>query len=765
MPQPRPVLLLLLLVLPLSLSCKPAADPLDLTVTVEVEQLHLVADGPLWLRLSLYWMPGPNFNQPFERPRVFIHVLDEDKRMVGLGDHRPDPSVDRWQPGQSVTTQRVLLVPRVEPELLRQQLRIRVGLYEAKTPENSYLLTELKLNLADVAEGPSMVRLEDGPPPLHRGWERRRLVTALPAADYRLSGATEGPPVRLVPEDQVTLARQAGKSVVEAPSLGIDIPAGGMVEYALVLPAYTRLIFSVRGETGTTIRVTVHKEGSEERVICEEVVDGDTGLLKFPLTGTADEEAWIRLETVGPGRALWVEPSLETREPRRPERQRIREELQRFRDQASDWNVLLVIQDAARADASSCYGNPRRTTPALDRLARQGMQVVRATAQAPYTLSSTASLFTGLYPTTHQVLSLDDRLPARLPHLVESFQRESFVTACVSASPFTSAAYGMNRGFDYYIDNFKRSEFFTGPDVVRTASLLHPYLAPREDGRDRFFFYVHFLEPHSPYEPPEPFRGQFTETPGPAGIDGSTKTLEALDLGRMEATAERVQQVEALYQGNLMFGDLQLARLLAGLRREGLLEKTLVIVTSDHGEAFNEHGRMLHNSTVHREMLQVPLVLNFPDRSVPHRRLHHQVETVDLNALLSDLFLGDPKQHGIPPEGTSFLPQLAGAPPRPQRLGLALSANGEALGLTSGRFKLIQAADGLRIYHRGTDPGEQQGRPFAGLLPESLARQTLLQHLVQSPPPTPGDETEPSAQQLTTDTATRDQLRMLGYVE
>jgi arylsulfatase len=764
MPQPRPLLAPLLLLLLVSAACGPAEPGPDLVVKATVEHFHLVDDGPLWLRLDLQWEPGPTFSQPFEQPRVFVHLLAPDGTMVGQGDHRPEPSIEHWQPGRPTTYRRALLVPRTDPELLEGRYRLRVGIYEASRPTEKFQLEELKLDLPDPADGSRLVQLDRDPDPAPRGWSRQRLAPDLPAADIRAPGGSGPAARRRIPVDQVSLARAVATDRERGPVLGVEIPAGGEVRFARVVPAWTRLVFSVGSDDGTAIRVALQKKGTAEKVLWEETVDGETGLLKFPLTGRTDDEALIRLENLGPGTAIWVEPTLETRTAGREQPLWPRDLPGRLREAADDWNVLVVIQDAARADGLSCYGNGRRTSPYLDRLARQGIQVVRATAQAPYTLSSTVSLFTGLYPTSHQVLGLEDRLPAALPHLAEAFRAAAFTTACVSASPFTSAAYGMNRGFDYHIDNFKRNALFTGPDVVRTTGMIQDYLAPRGDGRDRFFLYVHFLEPHSPYEPPEPFRSRFLDPEGPADVDGSQATLQALDLGQMEATPERVDRVRALYEGNQLFGDLQLAMLLAGLRRDGLLDRTLVIVTSDHGEAFMEHGRMLHNSTVYREMLQIPLVLIFPGDSVPSRLLRQPVETVDLTALLADLFLDGRSAAGLRPEGSSFLDQLAGAPAGPEDLGLALSSQGEVIGLRAGAFKLIQDGDGLRVFHRPTDPGETRGRPWEDRLPETVARQSLLRQLVQDPPPQTADDAS-STGKPSGDAATREQLRALGYID
>jgi len=745
--------------------CGQAPERPDLEVTVDIDHLHLVAGGPLYLRMVYRWETGAEFEPPFTNPRVYVHLLDPEKVIVGQDDHSPDPEIAFWAPGRTMTYQRVFLLPHADPRLLEEPFRLRVGLFEAKSPDRKHLIEEQTLRLTAAPGEPRLEPLEGTVPAPTAGFERLRLAPHLPTADYCRTGEDGMARQRLVPRDQAALAR--GQASADEPRpLGILTPGGTTVEFARTLPPHTWLAFSARSEgRGAGLRVLLKPYGKKEEVICEETFDGDTGPLRFRLTSAGRRAAWIRFEATGGRDVLWVEPALESRIPEAARESGTWLDIVELKRRAKWWNVLLVVQDAARADALSCYGNPRRTTPALDRLSRRSVLVTKATANAPYTLSSTASLFTGLYPTTHGVIGIEDRLPAALPHLAEAFKKADTVTAAVSASPFTTTAYGMNRGFDFYMDHFRTGSLFTGPEVVRAGEFIMPYLRPGGEAR-RYFLYTHFLEPHSPYEPPEPFRGRFTAEPGPEGIDGSLDTLQALDHGALETTPERVAQVQALYQGNLMFGDLQLARLLAHLRREGLLERTMIIVTSDHGEAFNEHGRLLHNSTVYQEMIHVPMVICFPDDGPDAPPIFHQpVETVDLTALLNDLFLLEDWGGSLEPEGSSFLPQLMGLPSTPGDLRLALSSNGDSFGLTSGNFKMILEKDGLRLYHLGLDPGEREGMPWKGLLPEALTRQALLGQMLLSPDFGRAAAPEEGGSASTLDETTRRHLQALGYLD
>lgn len=749
----------------LGTGCGGTADRPDVDVSTEIDHLHFAAGGPLYLRMTYRWETGSDFKPPFTSPRVYVHLLDPEKNIIGQDDHSTDPPVASWAPGRTITYQRVFLLPDADPRLLEEPFRLRIGLYEARSPDRKHLIEEQALALTVAPGEPRLERLEGTVPAPTDGYDRLRLAPLLPAADYRRAGEDRANRRRLVPPDQVDLAREQALTEHAQP-LGVLTPGGTTVEFARTLPPNTWLTFSARsGGEGAGLCVRLKPYGKKEEIVCQQSFQDDTGPLRVRLSSATGRTAWIRLEAAGDADVLWVEPALESRISETARHSRAWLDIVELKRRAKWWNVLLVIQDAARADALSCYGNPRRTTPALDRISRRSVQVTRATSNAPYTLSSTASLFTGLYPTTHHVIGLGDRLPAAMPHLAEAFKKADTVTAAVSASPFTTDAYGMSRGFDFYMDHYRTGRLFTGPEVVRAAEFIMPDLRPGGEAR-RYFLYTHFLEPHSPYEPPEPFRGRFSAEPGPEGIDGSLDTLQALDHGTIESTPDRVEQVEALYQGNLMYGDLQLARLLAHLRREGLLKRTMIIVTSDHGEAFNEHGRLLHNSTVYQEMIQIPMVIHFPEAGPDMPQLYRQpVETVDLAALLNDLFLLGEWGGSLEPEGASFLPQLMGLPPVPGGLKLALSSNGESFGLTSGNFKMILEADGLQLYHLGVDPGEREGMPWEGTLPEALTRQALLSQMLLNPRFDRDAAPAEGATGLHLDETTRRHLQALGYLD
>ena len=287
-------------------------------------------------------------------------------------------------------------------------------------------------------------------------------------------------------------------------------------------------------------------------------------------------------------------------------------------------NVLLLVLDTVRAFSLSAYGYGRATSPVLAQLAARGVRFDRAVATAPWTLPSHASLFTGRYP--HEMSAgWSVPLDGTFPTLAERLTSLGYVTAGFAANlHYCSYEFGVDRGFGYY-----RDYDVSVPEMWRSNSLsvaLGLWLVQRFGGynapgrlwadrmnerflgwlddervRDRarpFFAFVNYYDAHGPYAPPAPFDTMF-----------SGKEPPTRDSGSRDFTAAEVAGLVDAYDGSIAYLDRQLGELFAALERRGLLENTVIIVTSDHGEEFNEHGQMNHGNTVYFPSLHVPLIV------------------------------------------------------------------------------------------------------------------------------------------------------------
>ena len=278
-----------------------------------------------------------------------------------------------------------------------------------------------------------------------------------------------------------------------------------------------------------------------------------------------------------------------------------------------DLSVVLVVLDAAGAKHLGTYGNPRRTSPQIDALARDGAMVFeRAYAQSAWTLPSMASLMTGRYPRRRT----QTRTVVAEPTLASSLRDAGVHTAAFSENPYVTADFGFDRGFEEFHEYFPKGLLDADPrhyaaDCAQPTTDAISWLGAH--GSERTFLYLHLLAPHSPYSPPPPFAGRFdARYAGP--LDGVTDTLLRLNEGLLDASPRDLDHLRLRYEENLAYGDHQVGRLVDALRRAGTLDRTIVIVTGDHGEAFREHGAMLHTTTLFEEMIHVPLVVRLPPR-------------------------------------------------------------------------------------------------------------------------------------------------------
>ncbi len=409
--------------------------------------------------------------------------------------------------------------------------------------------------------------------------------------------------------------------------------------------------------------------------------------------------------------------------------------------------------DAARADALSAYGNPLATTPRIDELAAEGTLFERAYSQATWTLPSTASFLSGRYPAGWKL----NRVAAGQT-IAASLQAAGLRTGAFSENPYVTRPHGFANGFDTFREYFPTRLIRRSPrryarrDSEQTIDDAVRWI--RADTEQPFFAYLHLLPPHAPYDPPEPFEGHFDpDYEGP--FTGRPEELLEVNEGTRELEPRDLEHLRLAYYENLAFADHQVGRLLDALAESGLDDRTLVILTSDHGEAFGEHGFLLHNVSLYDEVIRVPLVIRFPARlGVAPGRHAGVVEIRQLAATVCDVLAVE----GCPRLSTSLLDVVRDGD---EASGFALSfsstPSGERLaGVVSKEHKLVVGADGSRqLFDLAADPGET--RDVAGERPEVADR--LAAQLESAS----GVRVE--TQERAIDEETREQLRALGYAE
>lgn len=281
-------------------------------------------------------------------------------------------------------------------------------------------------------------------------------------------------------------------------------------------------------------------------------------------------------------------------------------------------NVVLVTLDTTRFDALGAYGNREVKTPVLDRMAAEGHLFRSCYSHAPVTLPSHASILTGKLPTGHGVRNnINYALPKETVRLPQILGRHGYATGAFVSSFILDSRFGLDAGFDLYEDdivhyseNRREKEIVTRRAGVTIDRMLSWLEKPR---KGPFFAWLHLYDAHAPYEPPLPFRQAYAGKP---------------------------------YLGEIAYMDYELGRLVRTLQEKGLWDETLVVVTADHGESFDEHGERTHGFFCYGATTRVPLILSKPVYGTPGQAFEHPVQSIDLAPSILRL-LGLPVDEGM----------------------------------------------------------------------------------------------------------------------
>ena len=438
-------------------------------------------------------------------------------------------------------------------------------------------------------------------------------------------------------------------------------------------------------------------------------------------------------------------------------------------------NIFLLNIDMLRADHLGVHGYERDTTPVLDALGRNGILFERAHAHAPWTFPSVASLLTGLLPTSHGASYAQDdgeyvtqAISDELETVAEILRDAGYTTAAFVTNPLLKSYSGLSQGFELYRDDFvsvaRRRGLPWAKDEMRAENVHREVLSWLDESpRGPLFVYLHYIDLHGPYLEPKPFDPD-REIPSRARAEGARLSGRHPELAR------------DLYDGELRHLDREIGRFLEELESRGLLQDSVVIVTSDHGEEFGDHGGHGHGHTLYEEQLHVPLIVA-RTRAVPfQRRIETPVGHIDILPTLAEL-AGVEAASELP--GESLLPAIEGAS-LPRRAILSEMDNrgrpawnakpgdpvvSYAL-LDSDLRKYVFASDGPydadapadavreQRFDLKRDPGEarpllEESPPGEAKLAGVLARALSLRH---------------DSRPVTIDGETRDRLAALGYI-
>jgi len=437
-------------------------------------------------------------------------------------------------------------------------------------------------------------------------------------------------------------------------------------------------------------------------------------------------------------------------------------------------NVLLILIDTLRADHLGLYGYPRATSPALARLAGDGVQFAEAYAQCSWTKPSVVSLLASRYPFAFSRNDLYHRVPESAHLLAEIFAESGYRTGAIVANPVVAPVFGFAQGFESYdhgylsLSALRIYRYLVWLDLLAHPRLLYraDYLARsaldwiREgDDEEPFFLYLHFMDPHEAYDPGAPYDRLFRS--GRPLEDRKTLIYprpEALPFDRASANpygdAGLAEMVDR-YDGEVRRVDDGIGAVVDGLRRRGLYESTVVAVVADHGEEFLDHGGWGHGQSLYGELTRVPLVLKKAGDAERRGVVDtNPVMLVDLApTLLALAGLAAPAEM----DGTDLFGSRAARPV----VADVSAGNARILSVRHGPMHLVRAARGdetaAELFHIGEDPGERTDR--AGAEPGAvLTLMDLLDSLIASTAPMAAEEADLSEETI-------EQLRGLGYLQ
>lgn len=474
----------------------------------------------------------------------------------------------------------------------------------------------------------------------------------------------------------------------QAPRLLVRLDGAGVGERSWTLnpPASLRL-----EATGGPARLSVTALGPEQPT------PGQAGVILAPLQLEAEPES------SAPARRP---PNLATKRP---------------------VHVVVYLIDTLRADHLGCYGYRAGRTPNLDALARDGVLFAQCTAQSGWTKPATASVLTSLPARLHGAMDFGDKLRPEVAYLPQVLQQAGYHTRAVVTNPFVTSTFGFERGFDSF-------QFLPLGTSRQVNAALFPWLQKKDRPNKPFFLYLHTLDPHLPYAE------DFSEK---QALALQSAAHQQAFWGRPEpALAGQLGKAVHAYDADVSSNDAAFGELVAQLKRSGLYEDTLILVVSDHGEEFLDHGRVGHSNSLYQELLHVPLIIKFPNNRGAGTRVAELWQQIDVapTILRAGGLLPPPAM-----QGQAYQPGLAPTDPfRPALISMRSGVGAERWGqgthprlldmdaLRSGDWiylRTLESVDGRlaprELYDLQTDP--QQRSNQAWIRPElTVALHTAL---------------------------------------
>ena len=463
-----------------------------------------------------------------------------------------------------------------------------------------------------------------------------------------------------------------------------DIPEGGKLAFSL----------GFEGEGKAPALVRVQTDAHPAETVLEVEASGEFSDHLIDLSKFSGHIA--RIDFVAPGsgagRVAFAEPRLMVETP----------ELKRAAKTPK--NVVVLLIDTLRADRLKAYTPSSRVkTPMLDELAKNGTVFEWGLSVENWTKPSVASLLTGLFPQTHGARRMESVLGQKAYLLSEHLKANGFATGSFIANGYVSDRFGFDQGWDHYTNFIRERKNTDAEYVFREAA---DWIEARKD--QPFFAYVHTIDPHVPYDPPDEFLKMYDARDYDGQVRNRLTPRLLEDAKRSNPTvvfnASDKLRLNALYDGEITYHDHFFAKFIERLKTMGVYEDTLIVITSDHGEEFDDHGSWGHGHSVYNELLRVPLIYHFPGQIPEGLRVKDLVSTGSVAATVSDLM-------GAPPMPEVEIPSVAAyfIGSKPARPAIAFSdfMDDRRVATAAGVKLIVRGNLTSTLFDLRKDPGEK----------------------------------------------------------
>jgi arylsulfatase A-like enzyme len=486
------------------------------------------------------------------------------------------------------------------------------------------------------------------------------------------------------------LPRPVERDLAGQTKLALTLPAASRLSYYVQVPPKAKLALSYAGTgPGVTAVVRISRDGAAPTVLSqvpasERYTDAAWDLAEF--SGQA-----VRIDLISRGGGIaWAEPRLMV-----PGTVPAPAAKHKFE------HVYVWMCDTLRADKVHVY-NPKTNvlTPNYDAFAADATRFAWAQVPGTWSLPSQASMLTGVYPNVHKATEHESKINVQLPIAAELFKKAGFRTALFSSNGYVSSKWGFGRGFDENV-NFVRENLPNGADNLWATA--KKWIIPGKAKSQ--FVYLAVIEPHVIYNPKKEFLLKYWDKPynGPIKPVLTGIQLGKIKKGTLKVTDTDKAYLEALHNAEITQSDTAFGVFLKDLKTAGLYENSVVIVISDHGDEFWDHGDVGHAQGPHQELVHVPFMIHAPGLLPAGRVIDAEVEAMDLAPTMLEL-AGLPVPESMQGESVlaAALDEVSHSP------STSMTQNGTmARGIKSGRYRLIHSGAGrIELYDEIEDPRE-----------------------------------------------------------